>query len=434
MSLGRLGHLDFLDPLDFLDFLDHLDSLDHLYIPPAKKSPQICVCQKKAVLLFVFCLLLVMVEIKEISSKSDIKKFIQFANDLYKDCPYYCPPLLFDDLNTFDDKKNPALDVCSKQLFMAYRNGKPVGRIAALINRAANERWQVKRVRFGWMDFIDDEEVSRALLDAVAEWGRKQGMTEMNGPLGFTDFDHEGLLIEGYEYLAPMASLYNYPYYVKHMEHYGLQKEADWIEFRVTPPAEIPERLQRLANIVQQRSHVHVDKVKNTKELSEKYGIEYMDVIDAAYQKLYNFQPMTKRQKEYYRDMYFPIINFDFVTIIVNDNNEIVGVGVGMPDISNALRKCGGKLFPFGWYHLLKALRAKKMEVFDLLLIAVRPDYQDHGINVLFFTDQIPYMNKYGIKYAETTSILETNTKNQANWTQFEHKQHKRRRAYIKSI
>lgn len=381
-----------------------------------------------------FFVYIVMVEIKEISSKSDIKKFIQFANDLYKDCPYYCPPLLFDELNTFDDKKNPALDVCSKQLFMAYRNGKPVGRIAALINRAANERWQVKRVRFGWMDFIDDEEVSRALLDAVAEWGRKQGMTEMNGPLGFTDFDHEGLLIEGYEYLAPMASLYNYPYYVKHMEHYGLQKEADWIEFRVTPPAEIPERLQRLANIVQQRSHVHVDKVKNTKELSEKYGIEYMDVIDAAYQKLYNFQPMTKRQKEYYRDMYFPIINFDFVTIIVNDNNEIVGVGVGMPDISNALRKCGGKLFPFGWYHLLKALRAKKMEVFDLLLIAVRPDYQDHGINVLFFTDQIPYMNKYGIKYAETTSILETNTKNQANWTQFEHKQHKRRRAYIKSI
>lgn len=179
---------------------------------------------------------------------------------------------------------------------------------------------------------------------------------------------------------------------------------------------------------------MHVDKVKSSKELVSKYGIQYMDVIDAAYQKLYNFQPMTLRQKEYYRDMYFPLVNYDFVTIVVNEQNEVVGVGVGMPDISNALRKCGGKLFPFGWYHLLKALHAKQMEVFDLLLIAVRPDYQDHGINVLFFTDQIPYMNKYGIKYAETTSILETNTKNQANWTQFEHKQHKRRRAYVKEI
>ncbi len=337
-------------------------------------------------------------------------------------------------MNTFDEKKNPALEVCTKQLFMAYRDGKPVGRIAALINREANKRWNVQRVRFGWIDFIDDKEVSKALLDAVAEWGRKQGMTEMNGPLGFTDFDHEGLLIEGYEYLAPMASLYNYPYYVEHMEAYGLTKEADWIEFRVMPPTEIPERLQRLADIVQKRSHVHVDKVKSSKELVSKYGIQYMDVIDAAYQKLYNFQPMTLRQKEYYRDMYFPLVNYDFVTIVVNEQNEVVGVGVGMPDISNALRKCGGKLFPFGWYHLLKALHAKQMEVFDLLLIAVRPDYQDHGINVLFFTDQIPYMNKYGIKYAETTSILETNTKNQANWTQFEHKQHKRRRAYVKEI
>ena len=252
--------------------------------------------------------------------------------------------------------------------------------------------------------------------------------------LGFTDFDHEGLLIEGYEYLAPMASLYNYPYYERHMDAYGLVKEADWIEFQVFPPKEVPERLQRIADIVKARTHVRVDKVQSTKELTRKYGIEYMDVIDAAYQKLYNFQPMTKKQKEYYRDMYFPAINFDFVTLVVNEKDEIVGVGVGMPDISKALRKCGGHLFPTGWYHVLKALKTKHIEVFDLLLIAVRPDYQDKGINALFFVDQIPYMNKYGVKYAETTSILETNWKNQANWTQFEHKQHKRRRAYIKDI
>lgn len=385
-------------------------------------------------MLITLFLIIMAIQIVEINTKKEIKKFIAFANELYKDCPYYCPPLMFDEINTFISDKNPALEVSDKQLFMAYRDGKPVGRVAAIINHKANECWGVKKVRFGWMDFIDDKEVSKALLDTVREWGKKRGCTTMNGPVGFTDMDHQGLLLEGYDYLSPMASLYNYPYYVEHMTAYGLAKEADWIEFQVFPPKEVPERLQRIANVVMQRSKVRIDKVKNVKELVSKYGIEYMDVIGEAYEKLYNFQPLTEKQKKYYCDMYFPILNFDFVTVIVNEKDEVVGVGVGMPDISNALRKCGGKLFPFGWYHLLKALRAKHLEVFDLLLIAVRPDYQDKGINSLFFLDQIPYMNKYGVKYAETTAILETNTKNQANWLQFEHKQHKRRRAYIKEI
>lgn len=374
------------------------------------------------------------VEIREINDRKGLKRFIDFANDLYKDCPYYCPPLYFDELNVFDRKKNPVMEFSDYQLFMAYRDGKAVGRIAALINDKANEAWKVKHVRFGWMDFIDDYEVSAALLDAVRDWGKARGMDAMNGPVGFTDWDHEGLLIEGYEYVAPLASLYNYPYYVEHMERYGLKKEIDWIEYQITPPTEVPERLARMAEIVKERSHVRVDKVRNTRELVRKYGISFMDVLDEAYQKLYNFQPMTPRQKAYYRDIYFPIINFDFVTVIVNEKDEIVGVGVGMPDISDACRKCGGKLFPFGWYHILKALKAKKMEHFDLLLVAVRPDYQDKGINSLFFADQIPYFIQYGIKRVETTSILETNTKNQQQWSYFEHKQHKRRRAYIKPI
>jgi GNAT superfamily N-acetyltransferase len=242
------------------------------------------------------------------------------------------------------------------------------------------------------------------------------------------------LLLEGYEYLAPMASLYNYPYYVRHMDAYGLTKEADWIEIQVYPPQQVPERLDRIAEIVKQRSHVHVDKVKNSRELVHKYGIEYMDVIDQAYQKLYNFQPMTDAQKNYYKDMYFPILNFDFVTIVVNEKDEIVGVGLGMPDISEALRKCGGRLFPFGWFHILKALKAKQMDAFNLLLIAVRPDYQDKGINALFLQDQIPLINQYGIRKLETTSMLETNTKVLSFFTQFEHKQHKRHRAYIKAL
>lgn len=373
-------------------------------------------------------------EIREINTRRELKRFIQFANDLYADCPYYCPPLFFDEMNCFNPERNPALEVCEYQLWMAFRDNKPVGRIAGLINYKANEKWNYKHVRFGWFDFIDDLEVSKALLDTVVAWGKERGMDGLNGPVGFTDFDHEGLLLEGYEYLAPMASLYNYPYYVKHVEAYGLTKEADWIEIQCYPPKACPERLERIADIVKQRSHVRVDKVKNARELVRKYGIEYMDVIDTAYQKLYNFQPMTDKQKNYYKNMYFPILNFDFVTIVVNEKNEIVGVGLGMPDISEALRKCGGKLFPFGWFHLLRALKAKKMDAFNFLLIAVRPDYQDKGINALFFQDQIPYINKYGIKRLETTSILETNTKNIANFTQFDHKQHKRRRAYIKSI
>jgi len=374
------------------------------------------------------------VVIREIRTKRELKKFIQFANDLYRDCPYYCPPLFFDEMNCFNAETNPALEVSDYQLWMAYRDGKPVGRIAGIINHRANEKWNVKHVRFGWFDFIDDLEVSKALLDTVAAWGKERGMDALNGPVGFTDFDHEGLLLEGYEYLAPMASLYNYPYYVRHIEAYGLTKEADWIELQVYPPQGVPERLNRIAEIVKQRSHVHVDKVKNSRELERKYGIEYMDVIDEAYQKLYNFQPMTDAQKNYYKKIYFPILNFDFVTIVVNEKDEIVGVGLGMPDISNALRKCGGKLFPFGWYHILKALKAKHIEVFNLLLIAVRPDYQGTGVTALFFQDQIPRLNAYGMKILETTSILETNTKSIANFTQFDHKQHKRRRAYIKPI
>lgn len=373
-------------------------------------------------------------EIKEITTRKELKQFIEFTNTLYRESEYYCPPLFFDEVNCFDKEKNPALEVCDYKLWMAFRDGKAVGRIAGIVNYKANEKWGYKNARFGWFDFIDDLEVSKALLDTVAAWGKEKGMTAINGPVGFTDFDHQGLLLEGYEYLAPMASLYNFPYYVKHFDAYGLTKDADWIEIQVYPPTCCPERLNRIAEIVKERSHVRVDKVKNARELVRKYGIEYMDVIDIAYQKLYNFQPMTIKQKNYYKDMYFPILNFDFVTLVVNEKDEVVGVGVGMPDISEALRKCGGHLFPFGWYHVLKALKAKQMDAFNFLLIAVRPDYQDKGINALFFQDQIPYINKYKIKRLETTSILETNTKNIANFTQFDHKMHKRRRAYIKQI
>ena len=374
------------------------------------------------------------VEIVQVTKASDLKKFIRFGNDFYKDSEYFCPQLIRGELEVFDPKCNPAHEVCESILFLAYRDKRIVGRIAGIINHAANEKWGVKKVRFGWIDFIDDEEVSFALLDAVANWGKEKGMDSLNGPVGFTDFDHQGLLIEGYEYLAPMASLYNYPYYVRHMDAYGLKKEADWIEYQIYPPEELPERFARMDKIVRERTHVRVDKVKDCKELVKKYGMQYMDVIDVAYQKLYNFQPMTERQKKYYCDEYFPLLNFDFVTLVINEKDEVVGVGVGMPDISEALRKSKGKYFPFGWYHMVKALHAKQMDAFDLLIIAVRPDYQDRGLNAVIIADQHPYFVKYGIKRVETTSILETNSKNQSHWEMFPHKIHKRRRAYIKQI
>ena len=374
------------------------------------------------------------IEIREVKTKRELRRFVQFGIDLYKGNNYYCPPLIHDELNAFSPSGNPALEVCDFVVYMAYRNNEIVGRIVGIVNHRANEAWGVKKCRFGWFECVDDYEVFEALLDAVAEWGRSKGMACLNGPLGFTDFDHQGLLIEGFDYNSPMASLYTYPYYIAHYERYGLRKEADWIEFQIHPPKEAPERVRRVAKLVAERYGLHTVKVKNARELKKRYGYSYFDVLDAAYQKLYNYQPMTEKQKQYYCKMYFPILNFDFVTMVANERDEIVAVGLGMPSLSDALRKCKGRLFPFGWYHLLKALRAKKMTDFDLLLIAVRPDYQDRGINALIVDEMTPYFQKYGIERVETTAILETNNKSQANFVIFDHIQHKRRRAFVKTI
>ena len=374
------------------------------------------------------------ITIKEVKTKRDLRRFVQFGIDLYEGNNCYCPPIIFDEMNTFSPSGNPALDVCDFIVYMAYRNDKIVGRIVGIVNHRANEAWNVKKCRFGWFECIDDYEVFKALLDAVAEWGRSKGMACLNGPVGFTDFDHQGLLLEGFDYNAPMASLYTHPYYIAHYERYGLRKEADWIEYQLCPPKEAPERMRRVAKLVSERYGLHVVKVKSVRELKKRYGYSYFDVIDAAYQKLYNFQPLTDKQKQYYCKMYFPLLNFDFVTMVANDKDEIVAVGLGMPSLSDALRKCKGRLFPFGWYHLLKALKAKKMTDFDLLLIAVRPDYQDKGVNALLFDDMTPYFQKYGIERVETTAILETNAKSLANFIIFDHIQHKRRRAFIKAI
>ena len=372
--------------------------------------------------------------IREVTTKREINRFVQFGIDLYKGNQYYCPPIFFDEVNTFNPKSNPALEVCDYVIYMAYRDDKIVGRIVGIVNHRANEAWNVKKCRFGWFDFVDDYEVFKALLDAVAEWGRSKGMLELNGPVGFTDFDKEGLLIEGFDQNATLANLYTYPYYIPHYERYGLLKEADWIELQIQSPREAPERVKRVAQLVRERFNLKVVKVKNSRELRKRYGYTYFDVFDEAYQKLYNYQPMTDRQKHYYSDMFFPLLNFDFVSIVVDEDDKIVAVGVGMPSISDALRKCGGKLFPFGWYYLLKALKTKQITDFELLLIAVHPDYQDKGVNALIVDDMTPYFADYGTLRVETNSILEDNYKSLANFLMFDHIQHKKRRAFIKPL
>lgn len=373
--------------------------------------------------------------VKTVETSKEEKIFIQFANRLYKDCPYYVPTLDFDERDVFNPKKNPALDFCDCERFLAYKDGEVVGRIAALINHRANERWNYRHVRFGWVDFIDDIEVSRALFDAAAAWGKERGMTEINGPVGFTDFDKEGAVVSGFEHLGAMSQLYNFPYYVAHYDAYGFRKEADWFEYMVFPPKEVPERWARLSKIVAERSHLHRVHLKSAKELMARYpNMEYFDVLDAAYQVLYNYTPMTYEQKKYYSEYYFGLLNFDFVEIVENAKNEVVAVGLGMPNVSEAMRKANGSLFPFGWFHLLRRLKAKKLDKLDFLLIGARTDYQDTGAITMIFNAMIPTINRYGIKVLETTGILETNHKNRANFEMFDHDQYRVRRAYIKTL
>jgi len=377
------------------------------------------------------------VVVKKVETKEQLKLFVQFANKLYKGHPSYCPTLDADELNTFDPTKNPTLDFCQYQLFLAYRDEELVGRVAAIINPIANEAWKCKKVRFGWFDFIDDEEVCHALLDAARDWGKERGMDELNGPVGFTDMDKEGLLIEGFDEHSPMTCLYNEWWYQKHIESYGdMQKEADWVEIQCFPPEEVPERWARMAVAVAKRSNLRVVKVMNAKELKKRYpNMEYFDVISEAYSALYNYQPLTKKQMAYYSEAYFGLLNFDFVSLVENEQGELVALGLGMPDLTKAMQHCpNGSLFPFGWFHVLKALKAKKFDVFQELLIAARPDYQDKGAIALIFAEQIPIYNRYGIKRVETTTILETNLKNLANFTCFDHRIRKRHRAYVKNI
>lgn len=375
------------------------------------------------------------VEIKRVSTKSELKRFIRFNYEFYKENKYSVPDLYDDMLNTFSPKRNAAFEFCEADYFLAYREGKIVGRVAAIINHRANEQWNKKTVRFGWIDFIDDVEVSRALIDTVKQWGKERGMDTLEGPLGFTDMDAEGMLIEGFDQLSTMATIYNYPYYPVHMERLGLEKSADWVEMKIFIPDEIPEKHKRISDIIARKYNLHIRKLTSKKEVRESgIGHQIFRLINDAYAPLFNFSRMTERQIDQYVNMYVPVLDLRMVSIVENEQNEIVAVGISMASLSEALQKAKGRLFPFGWYYLLKALLWKRPKMLDLLLVGVRPDYQNKGVNALLFTDLIPVYQQLGFEYAESNPELELNEKVQNQWQYFKTEQHKRRRCYKAAI
>ena len=375
------------------------------------------------------------IEIRKVASAAELKKFIRFNYEFYKNCPYSVRDLYDDMQSTFSQKKNAAFEFCEAEYFLAYRNGEIVGRVAAIINKRANETWQRRVVRFGCIDFIDDTEVSSALLEAVKAWGKERGMEEMEGPLGFTDLDAEGMLIEGFDQLSTMATIYNYPYYPQHMERLGLEKSADWVEMKIYIPEAIPEKHLRISDLVQRKYGLRIRKVKSRKEVMESgLGRRIFELVNEAYAPLFGFSRMSDQQIDNYVKMYVPVLDLRMVTLVENAEGELVAAGISMPSLSKALQKAKGRLWPFGWFHLLRALFWKRPEVLDLLLVAVRPDYQGKGANALLFTDLIPVYQKLGYKYAESNPELEENDKVQNQWQYFQVEQHKRRRCYKTSI
>ena len=374
------------------------------------------------------------VEIREITpTKSNLKKYTKFGIDLYKGNDYYVPPLIMDDVETLSPDKNPAFDYCKAKSWMAYRDGKPLGRITGIINTVVNERTGKRDLRFGFLDFIDDKEVVDALFDALAEWGRSQGLTSMVGPMGFSDMDHEGMLTEGFEELGTMATIYNYPYYPQHMERMGVHKDAEWVEYRMTVPDKIPEKMLRVAEIVKKKYGVRTIKYTSAKKIKEEYGMALFELINEAYDQLYGYSPLSQRQIEYYIDIYLPILRLENVCLIVDSNDKLIGVGISIPSMSRALQKGRGRLLPTGWIHLLKAMYMHN-DVVDLLLVAIKPEYQSKGVNALLFADLLPVYIKNGYRWAESNPELADNENVQLQWQYFERRQHRRRAAFRKDI
>ena len=372
------------------------------------------------------------VQIKEVLSRRDLKKFVKFPLSLYRGHPYWVPTLIQDDLSTLSADKNPAYAFCEVKNWLAYKDGKIAGRITAILNSKHEEKWGKRQVRFGWIDFIEDEEVSAALMEAVENWAKAKGAESVHGPLGFTDFDHEGMLVEGFEEMGTMASIYNYAYYPQHLEKLGYTKDADWVEYQISIPDKFPEQIEHYSKMVQEKYGFRVLQAKSTKRDILPYAHQLFDVLQEAYKDLYGVVHLTKEQIDAYIKQYLAYITPDYIGIVLNKENKVIGFGITMPSLSRGLQKTKGRLFPFGIFHLLRAM--KKNDVVDLYLIGVLPDYQGKGVAGILLNKMGQGFVKNGIKYAESNPELELNNKVQQQWKHFEKRLHKRRRCYIKQL
>jgi ribosomal protein S18 acetylase RimI-like enzyme len=369
------------------------------------------------------------VQIKEVTTLKDLKAFIDFPFKLYRDNPNWVPNLISDDLNTLRRDKNPAFETCEARYWLAYQDGAIVGRVAAILNHPHIEKWGQRYMRFGWLDFIDDPQISAALLQAVETWAREAGMSAVHGPLGFTDMDREGMLVEGFDELATMATYYNFPYYPAHMESLGYSKDIDWVEYEISMPAEPDEKIARMANIVMKRNKLKLLELRNKKELL-KHAKELFQLLENEYKHLYGTVPLTPKQVDGYIAQYFGFVEPDFVPMVYNDKNEMVAFGIALPSLSRALQKSHGRLFPFGFVHLLSAL--KKNDRADLYLVAVKSEYRGTGANAILMNSLYEVFRKMGVRKIETNPELETNHLVQGQWKYFDTRQHKRRRVFIK--
>lgn len=378
------------------------------------------------------------VEIKKVEGKKALKTFIDFHYDLYKGSEYDVPNLFQDELNTLSPDKNAAFEFCEAEYYIAYKDGKPAGRVAAIINNKANERWGRKAVRFGWIDFIDDREVSAALLGAVEDYGRAHGMTEIVGPLGFTDMDPEGMLTFGFDQLGTMPTIYNYPYYPEHMEGMdGYVKDNDYVEYKLFVPEKVPDKYAKIAAMIEKRYDLHVKKITKRDIYKNGYGKKIFDLINMTFKDLYGYSELTDRQIEQYINMYFSFVDLNLITLVEDHScgNKLVGIGITIPSLSHALQKCRrGRLLPFGWWHVLRAVKFHKTDIVDLLLLGVLPEYRAKGVNAMMFADLIPRYYEYGFKWGESQVEMETNEGVQSQWEYLETEHHKRRRCYKKEL
>lgn len=374
------------------------------------------------------------VEIVKVQESKQMDEFVHVVDKIYKDCKQYVPDLEVDIRNLFNPKSNPGLEFSDIQPFLAYRHGETVGRIVGIINRHANEKWKVKNVRFAMLEFIDDLEVSRSLVDAVTQWGKSFGMDTLQGPMGITDFDKEGMLVEDFNLVGSMNTIYNPEYYPRHLEALGFEKEVDWVQIRIKIPKEVPVKYARVAQYAREQMGLRVIKLSNSMISKGGYGKKVFALFNEAYKSIFGFSELSDKQVESFLNRYLKLIDKQLIPFIVNDKDEVVGAAVTMGSLTRAMQRAKGQLLPFGWYHLLKAMYWKREDNAEMLLIAVRPDYQGLGVNAMFFDDLIPIYNRYGFKWAETGPQLEDNVRELTQWKPLHPEYVKRRRCYKKNI